>query len=44
MHNFWDLNKACPQDDFLAPHTGLLVDFTTGYGTLTFMDGYSKYN
>ncbi|XP_028062797.1 uncharacterized protein LOC114266101 [Camellia sinensis] len=42
--DFRDLNEACPKDDFLLPITELLVDATTGYETLSFMDGYSGYN
>ncbi|XP_058221013.1 uncharacterized protein LOC131331161 [Rhododendron vialii] len=42
--DFRDLNEACPKDDFPLPITELLVDATTGYETLSFMDGYSGYN
>ena len=42
--DFRDLNKACPKDDFPLPITELLVDATTGYEALSFMDGYSGYN
>ena len=28
--DFWDLNKACPEDDFPLPITELMVDTTTG--------------
>ncbi|XP_028100105.1 uncharacterized protein LOC114299540 [Camellia sinensis] len=42
--DFCDLNEACPKDDFSLPITELLVDATTGYETLSFMDGYSGYN
>ncbi|XP_058216876.1 uncharacterized protein LOC131327758 [Rhododendron vialii] len=42
--DFRDLNEACPKDDFPLPITKLLVDATTGYETLSFMDGYSGYN
>lgn len=42
--DFRDLNKAYPKDDFLVPHMELLIDATTGYEALTFMDGYSGYN
>lgn len=41
---FWDLNKACPRDDFSISHTNLLVDTTLGYGALTLIDGYSRSN
>lgn len=39
--NFKDLTKLAPKDDFPVPHTGLLVDTTTGFEALMFMDGYS---
>ncbi|XP_058202937.1 uncharacterized protein LOC131317399 [Rhododendron vialii] len=42
--DFCDLNEACPKDDFPLPITELLVDATTGYEILSFMDGYSGYN
>ena len=34
--NFWDLNKACPKDEFPLPN----VD----HERFSFMDGYSGYN
>ncbi|XP_022895322.1 uncharacterized protein LOC111409511 [Olea europaea var. sylvestris] len=42
--DFRDLNQACPKDDFPLPITELMVDATTGYGVLSFMDGFSGYN
>ncbi|XP_022893147.1 uncharacterized protein LOC111407730 [Olea europaea var. sylvestris] len=39
-----DLNQACPKDDFPLPITELMVDATTGYEVLSFMDGFSGYN
>lgn len=42
--DFRNLNKACPKDDFLVPHMELLIDVTTGYKALSFMDGYLGYN
>lgn len=42
--DFRDLNRGCPRDDLLVPHTDLLEDATMGYEVLTFMDRYSKYN
>jgi len=33
-----DLNNACPKDDFSLPITELLVDATTGFGALSFID------
>ena len=42
--DFRDLNCTCPKDDFLLPHIDLLIDNTTGYEMLSFMDGFSGYN
>lgn len=42
--DFRDLNRACPKDDFPIPITEMVVDSTTGYGALSFMDGSSGYN
>ena len=42
--DFRDLNDACPKDDFQLAITELLVDATTGFGALSFMDGFSGYN
>ncbi|CAL8112484.1 unnamed protein product [Prunus armeniaca] len=42
--DFRDLNNACPKDEFPLPITELLVDATTGFGALSFMDGFSRYN
>jgi len=42
--DFRDLNNACHKDDFRLPITKLLVDATTGFGALSFMDGFSWYN
>ena len=42
--DYRDLNNACPKDEFPLPITELLVDATTGFGALSFMDGFSGYN
>ena len=42
--DFKDLNNACPKDDFPLPIIELLVDATTGFGALSFMDGFLGYN
>jgi hypothetical protein len=42
--DFCDLNHAYPKDDFPIPITEMVVDATTGYGTMSFMDGSSGYN
>ena len=41
--DFTDLNKACP-DSFPLPRIDQLMDSTTGYKLLTFMDAFSAYN
>ena len=42
--NFWDLNRACPKDDFSLPHIDLLIDNTANYEMLSFMDEFLGYN
>ena len=42
--DFCDLNRACPKDDFSLPHIDLLIDNTTGYEMLSFMDKFLEYN
>jgi hypothetical protein len=42
--DFTDLNKACPKDSFPLPRIDALVDSTSGYGLLSFMDAFSEYN
>ncbi|XP_024027182.1 uncharacterized protein LOC112093283 [Morus notabilis] len=42
--DYRNLNNACPNDEFPLPITVLLVDATTGFGALSFMDGFSGYN
>ncbi|XP_062114336.1 uncharacterized protein LOC133825400 [Humulus lupulus] len=42
--DYRDLNRACPKDEFPLPTTELLVDATTGFNALSFMDGFSGYN
>jgi hypothetical protein len=42
--DFTDLNKACPKDSFPLPHIDTLVDSTSGYELLSFMDAFSGYN
>ncbi|CAL8992394.1 unnamed protein product [Prunus brigantina] len=42
--DYTDLNKACPKDSFPLPRIDQLVDATTGYELLSFMDAYSGYN
>ena len=42
--DFIDLNKAYPKDSFPFPRIDALVDFTSGYELLSFMDAFSGYN
>ncbi|XP_059630114.1 uncharacterized protein LOC132273100 [Cornus florida] len=42
--DFTNLNKACPKDSFLLPRIDQMVDATTGYERLTFLDAYFGYN
>jgi hypothetical protein len=42
--DFIDLNKACPKDSFPLPRIDALVDSTSGYNLLSFMDAFSGYN
>ena len=45
MHvDFWDLNKASPEDDFSLPRIDILVDNIEGHDLLSFMDSFSRYN
>lgn len=43
--DFWDLNQACSKDDFPVSKMEKMVDTTTGYEVLSFMNvslGYNK--
>ena len=42
--DFINLNKACPKDSFPLPCINALVDSTSGYELLNFMDAFSSYN
>lgn len=42
--DFTDLNKTCPQYNFLLPWIDWIVDSTMGHCMLSFMDTYSRYN
>ncbi|XP_049372695.1 uncharacterized protein LOC125837654 [Solanum verrucosum] len=39
-----DLNNACPKDEFPLPISELMIDATTGYEAMSFIDGSSGYN
>ncbi|XP_015170846.1 uncharacterized protein [Solanum tuberosum] len=42
--DFRDLNNSCPKDEFPLPIPELMIDATTGYEAMSFMDGSSGYN
>ncbi|XP_057725405.1 uncharacterized protein LOC130941056 [Arachis stenosperma] len=42
--DYTDLNKACPKDPYPLPSIDTLVDSSSGYQYLSFMDAYSGYN
>ena len=42
--DFTDLNKACLKDSFSLPYIDALVDSTSGFELLSFMDAFSGYN
>lgn len=42
--DFFNLNQACPKDNFPLPQINQLVDSTIGHELLSFMDAYSSYN
>ena len=44
IHRLHNLNKACIKDNFPLPRLDRLMDSTTGYKLLIFMDAFSGYN
>jgi hypothetical protein len=42
--DFTNLNKACPKDSFPLPRIDAMVDSTSRYELLSFMDAFSGYN
>lgn len=42
--DFRDLNKVCPKDSYPLPRIDQLVDATTRYKLLNFIDAYTGYN
>lgn len=42
--DYIDLNKACPKDFYPLPHIDQLIDATSGYALLSFLDAFSGYN
>ena len=42
--DFTHLNKACPKDSCPLSRIDQMVDATTGYNRMSFLDAYSGYN
>ena len=42
--DYTDLNRACPKDSFSLPKIDQLVDATSGFRLLSFMDAFAGYN
>src|ERR1051325_9702285 len=42
--DFTDLNKACPKDPYPLPHIDRLIDSSSRFRLLSFLDAYSGYN
>ena len=42
--DYTDLNKVCPKDPYPLPVIDRLVDSSSGYQLLSFLDAYSGYN
>ena len=42
--DFWDLNKACPKDNFSTPYIDEIIDNCVGSVIFSFMDSFSGYN
>ena len=42
--DYTGLNKACPKDSFPLPRIDQIVNSTSGYETLCFLDAYSGYH
>jgi hypothetical protein len=42
--DYTSLNKACPKDEYLLPRICQIVDSTTSYELLSFLNAYSGYH
>ena len=42
--DFYDLNIACPKDEFLLPIIDVMIHNTCDFKRISFMDGFSGYN
>ena len=42
--DFYDLNRACPKDNFPTPFIDQILDECAGSEVFSFMDGFFRYN
>jgi hypothetical protein len=42
--DYTSLNKACPKDEYPLPHICQIVDSSTSYELMLFLDTYSSYH
>ena len=42
--DFKDLNKTCPKDNYPLPKIDALIDETTGYQLMSFLDVFQGYH
>jgi hypothetical protein len=42
--DFTNLNRACPKDSYPLPQINQLVDFASGYDSLSFLDAFQGYH
>ena len=42
--DYTSLNKACPKDPFPLPRKDQIIDSTSGFEILSFLDAYSGYH
>ena len=42
--DFWNLNKACPKNEFPLPNMDTLIDSAAGHVMFSFIYGFSGYN
>jgi hypothetical protein len=42
--DYTSLNKHCPKDPFPLPRIDIIIDSTSGYTRLSFLDAYLGYN
>ena len=42
--DYWDVNQACPKDNYPTPFINQIIDDYAGCEIFLFMDGFSGYN